>query len=226
MIRSTYPGGITIESGSLESTGGKVWDASLAFYEYLLGCPEFLSKECKSTLELGSGCGWLGMRLSSALPAMNITMSERGDLGALEWLNHNISLNPDCRVDSVELDWANVPEPVITRHWDFIIGCELVYSYEGARLFTSVLHTLLRQPGAVCFYAHSLNRFESVDELMFSEFARHNLNVEIVSGNGRSLDCVGSFEDLFRPIELVIFRISYSFKTDQNTQLLGSSNNG
>ena len=226
MIRSTYPGGITIESGLLESTGGKVWDASLAFNEFLLGCPEFTSEDGRSTLELGSGCGWLGMRLSSALSGMSIVMSERGDLGALEWLNHNISLNPDCHVDSLELDWAQVPDSVSTRKWDFIIGCELVYSYEGARLFVGVLHRLLQQASSVCFYAHSLNRFEAVDELMFAEFKRHDLNVEIVHGSRRSLECVGSFEDLFRPIELVIFRITYSFKTDQNTQLLGSSNNG
>jgi hypothetical protein len=176
-MRTQYPGDITIESGPLESTGGKVWDASLAFFGFLSASRELTSPQPMNILELGSGCGWLGMRMSKQFPSAKITMTEQVEFGALEWLHHNISLNPDLNIEAVELDWADRPESVTASHWDFVIGCELVYSYRGACLLANVISSLVSNPDTVCFYAHSLNRFESVDERMFSEFERNNLNV-------------------------------------------------
>lgn len=207
-MRTQYPGDITIESGPLESTGGKVWDASLNFFRFLSDCDELKNPERMKILELGSGCGWLGMRLSKQFVSASILMSEQSQFGALDWLNHNISLNPGLNLEAVELDWAHLPENVASSRWDFVIGCELVYSYGGACLLASVLGSLLGHRGSVCFYAHSLNRFESVDERMFAEFERNNLCVEVVYGNRDSIANIGSFGELFREIELVIFRIT------------------
>lgn len=146
--------------------------------------------------------------MSKQFPSAKITMSEQAQFDALEWLQHNISLNMDLQVKAVELDWADLPKSVAASHWDFVIGCELVYSYGGAFHLANVLGSLLSNPDTVCFYAHSLNRFESVDERMFAEFERKKLSFEVVYGNHDSIANIGSFTELFREIELVILRIT------------------
>lgn len=207
-MRSTFPGEIDIESGPLESTGGKVWEASMRFFSFLIEKSIFTDEMNAKVLELGSGCGWLGMRLAKAIPGTSVTMSEQSCFGALDWLQHNIDLNPGLSVCGVELDWARIPIEICDTKWDFVIGAELVYSYEGARLLASVLRQILQRSGAICYYAHSLNRFESVDEQMFSEFTSNGLQVDVVYGQQAFDHSVGSFSELFRDLELVIFKIT------------------
>lgn len=210
-MRSEYPGEIWIEAFPLESTGGKVWSASLAFYEFLINSLSFSDGSARSLLELGSGCGWLGMRVAKAFPSCSVVMSEQGNFGALEWLQHNISLNSVPNVSALELDWCALPPEVTEKKWDLVFGCELVYSYEGARLLPRFLSELLLSGVPVCYYAHSLNRFESVDELLLEEFRRNRLKVEVVYGRDVFADnYIGSFDTLFRELELVIFKISVS----------------
>ena len=209
---SLYPGGIFIEPFPLESTGGKVWDASFKFLEFLLRLEQFNGCSGQRVLELGSGCGWLGMRVGRKFPSWTVVTSERGSMGALRCLNHNLGLNTIANVSSIELDWSDLSSDVKSRGWDFIIGCELVYSYDGARLLPKVIADLLRGTSTVCYYAHSLNRFESVDEVLLSEFRRNQLNVKVVHGRGNVFDdeSIGSFNSLFNDLELVIFKITVS----------------
>jgi predicted nicotinamide N-methyase len=208
-MSNEYPGGIRIESCPLESTGGKVWQASLRFYSFLSSDPLFSRSSSSKILELGSGCGWLGLMIAKDLPESSVIMSEQSHFNALDWLNHNISLNPTIsNVSAIELDWAHVPDDVVNQRWDVILGCELVYSYEGAKLFVALLKTLLTGSNSVCYYAHSLNRFETVDEMLLSLFQQYELNVEVVFGQHAVEKAPGSFEDLFRELELVIFRIT------------------
>lgn len=210
-MRSEYPGEIWIEAFPLESTGGKVWSASLTFYEFLMSSLPFGDGSARSLLELGSGCGWLGMRVAKASPSCSVVVSEQGNFGALEWLLHNMSLNSISNVSALELDWRALPAEVTDRKWDLVFGCELVYSYEGARLLPRLLSQLLQSGVPLCYYAHSLNRFESVDELLLEEFRRNSLKVEVVYGRDVFADnTIGSFDTLFRELELVIFKISVS----------------
>ena len=209
-MRSLFPGDITIESGPLESTGGKVWDASVRFFDFLESSSVLSTSSRIRVLELGSGCGWLGMRIAKVHSDLSVTMSEQGSFGALEWLNHNISLNPELNVSAIELDWARLPDEVCATKWDIVIGAELVYSYEGARLLARVLKEILSRSGATCFYAHSLNRFESVDECMLAEFSSQGLRVDIVYGHEALDHSIGSFTELFRELKLVIFKISFN----------------
>lgn len=201
---------IKTESSPLESTGGKVWSASIEFANFLF--EEFKRRDmCGSRLlELGSGCGWLGMRMAKEFPGASVTMSEQSNFGALAWLEHNVALNPSIAVSVAELDWAVLSQEVLAQRWDMIIGAELVYSYEGAKLFASVVGRLLKSnKDCICFYAHSLNRFESVDACMLEQFRSHGLSFEIVYGEAHfDLESIGQFSELFKDLKLVIFKLS------------------
>ncbi len=196
-----------IESFPLESTGGKVWDAGIRLIGILQ--PYLCSLAAGSSiLELGSGCGWLGMKVAQWNPAIRVTMSEQGSMGALRWLDHNISLNPSISIDSIELDWANIPETVIKQSWDMIFGCELVYSYYGAELLADVFDNLLIHGRNCVFYAHSLNRYESVDEHMLEQFALKGLKWQLIHGQSDFDNRAESYTDLFQDLKLVVFRIT------------------
>jgi len=205
-MRLEYPGGIIMETSPLESTGGKVWNASIRFFEFIRDQSDIDMSNSK-TIELGSGCGWLGLRLCKEFPSLQLTMTEQKNFGALEWLNHNVGLNPDISVSTTELDWVTVPESVSEEEWDFIIGSELVYSYDGARLLPSVISKLLRKPNSVCYYAHSLYRFEATDEVLLAEFSRNGLKYTVVYGQEHFDESFGSLEDLFPELELVVFKL-------------------
>jgi hypothetical protein len=202
---SEYPGGIILESGPLESTGGKVWKAAIEFFEYVQCLPEINSGGCR-VIELGSGCGWLGLRLSKHFGNIHLTMTEQGNFGALAWLEHNVELNKSIRVNVCELDWANILPEISEKPWDLILGSELVYSYEGARLLPRVIHELLNTPNSVCYYCHSLFRFEAIDEVLISEFKANNLRFEVVHGL-EAFESLGSYSSLFPELETVIFKL-------------------
>ena len=200
-----YPGGIILESGPLESTGGKVWNASIEFFRFLQSLKGFRNDSVK-VIELGSGCGWLGLRLSKEFDSLKVTMTEQSNFGALDWLNHNVALNPQYGIDVTELDWSNVKSEIVENSWDLILGCELVYSYEGARLLPRVISKLLNTSGSVCYYCHSLYRFEAIDEVLIEEFTANNLDFEIVYGQEAFAD-FGTYSSLFPELQTVIFKL-------------------
>ena len=199
---------ITIENSPLESTGGKVWPASMRFEKFLQSIYSGNDSHRLSVLELGSGCGWLGMSLAQSFTSWDVSMSEQSSFGALDWLNHNIALNPLISVSSVELDWCQVSPDSKNRAWDLIIGCELVYSYIGARLLPSVIRELLTSKNSVCYYAHTMHRFPPIDQVFLAELARQSLYYEIVSGPKVLPDMQ---MELFPEMELVVFKIYLSY---------------
>ena len=56
---------------------------------------------------------------------------------------------------------------ILDDAWDVIIGSDLVYNEVGARMLPKVIARLLgssSKHAAVCYYAHTLNRFEFLDK--------------------------------------------------------------
>lgn len=192
---------IIIENGPLESTGGKVWPASKHFYEFI--CVEFPKPSVvpANVLELGSGCGWLGMSLALEFPLWSITMCEQTKFGAKAWLDHNVALNPSISVQTFDLDWNAANFSCV---WNIVFGCELVYSYEGARLLPRVIANCLTS-ASVCYYAHTLNRFPTVDEVFIKELDKL-LDFEVVFG-GSDFANRSQYDQLFPELALVVFRI-------------------
>lgn len=193
-----------MESAPLESTGGKVWEASLRSFDILSSilCDKSTDQDLH-VLELGSGCGWLGLRLAQTHTNAHLVMSEQKEFGALEWLQHNMSLNPSISVRAVELNWESIPGEIVSQKWDMIIGCELVYSYKGAELLVGVIDQLLNTPDSVCYYCHTLNRFESVDAHFLRELRKRDFQIEVVHGD---LIEPGEYTELFPEKRLIVFR--------------------
>jgi len=126
---------IKFDVAALTTTGGHVWNAAYRLFHYfeyswtdivshfplvddtpsekhiVIPNPIRRSRPLK-VLELGSGCGWLGMALARNLTQdiSRLCMTEQVMGGALEWLDHNIKLNRDggiplSNVDTCACDW-------------------------------------------------------------------------------------------------------------------------
>mmetsp|Transcript_10668 Transcript_10668/g.20179 ORF Transcript_10668/g.20179 Transcript_10668/m.20179 type:complete len:205 (-) Transcript_10668:826-1440(-) len=102
-------------TNSLSTTGGHVWDAARRLHQFL-GCQADeigLTKDGASILELGAGCGWLGLNLAINLPhAKRILLTEQVQGGAMEHLTLNIeqAKRSHCIPESVEAlacDWMH-----------------------------------------------------------------------------------------------------------------------
>ncbi|KAL4536800.1 hypothetical protein Ndes2437B_g06204 [Nannochloris sp. 'desiccata'] len=89
-----------VENTPLSTTGGHTWKAAYRLANYfsstaanigLNGGPQ-INKI--NILELGAGCGYLGITVARNLPNANIVcLTEQEDGGALSWLRHNVELN-------------------------------------------------------------------------------------------------------------------------------------
>lgn len=105
------------EHTALETTGGRVWPAAhrlatfLAAEAHTLG----LDREGISILELGAGCGWLGITLARNLPgAACICLTEQGQ--GVAWLQHNVQLNAglpgvEQHIVVAPCDWNDFVQP-------------------------------------------------------------------------------------------------------------------
>jgi len=135
-------------------------------------------------LELGSGCGWLGMSLAEHLgDRATVVMSEQENGGGLDWLKHNLSLNPHIKnCKAIALDWVHVPEEVRNTHWNFIIGSELVYSPITCELLPRVMRSLC-EPLTEIFYAHNCFRFEMIDIQLIENFRKLGFEVRPMLGS-------------------------------------------
>ncbi len=94
----------------LPTTGGLVWPAAkrMAAYLEIEGPAIGMQRQGVTVLELGAGCGWLGILLARNLPhATSICLTEQG--GGLSWLENNVRLNATKagaqRITVAPCDW-------------------------------------------------------------------------------------------------------------------------
>ena len=82
------------EVATMETTGGKVWDAARALLQFFRARPHLLEKGDLplSLVELGSGTGFLGMSLARDFE-VEMTLTEMIQGGALRWLERNVQRN-------------------------------------------------------------------------------------------------------------------------------------
>ena len=210
-----------------QTTGGKIWDAARKLLDYLVA--DGLG-DVRSVLELGAGCGWLGMSLARACPHLeSVVLTELVDGGALAWLEHNIEANRRngslARSVSTEaLDWAWVADraeasdPVarvlLERHFDLVIGSDLVYDHAGATALVRVLLGAARiglEHERRLLYAHTVNRFEDLDLEFFGAIQRSGLRAERVwAAPDRPPTPEEPFAELFPQQWVGIYEISVS----------------
>ena len=116
----------------LATTGGRVWEAAEALAGFLARCCRLADAEAEAeaeegpaasgcacaavgrrlrrrgvrVLELGAGCGWLGLCLARALPEAGLVVLTEQAGPALRHTQRNVAANRDGRVATAELDWG------------------------------------------------------------------------------------------------------------------------
>lgn len=97
----------------LRTTGGHVWNAARALFTFLAD-RGLLEREGSgagvSVLELGAGCGWLGLNVALNLPkSAEVVLTEQCTGGAMEHLSSNVerAAVDGARVSAVGCDWAH-----------------------------------------------------------------------------------------------------------------------
>jgi predicted nicotinamide N-methyase len=87
---------VEIENKPLSTTGGHTWAAAYRLASYLAAVAPDLGLDAPGArvLELGAGCGWLGITLARNCPAAGLVcLTEQEEGGACDWLRHNVELN-------------------------------------------------------------------------------------------------------------------------------------
>eukprot|EP00036_Acanthoecidae_sp_10tr_P018205 CAMPEP_0206305074 /NCGR_PEP_ID=MMETSP0106_2-20121207/10074_1 /ASSEMBLY_ACC=CAM_ASM_000206 /TAXON_ID=81532 /ORGANISM="Acanthoeca-like sp., Strain 10tr" /LENGTH=251 /DNA_ID=CAMNT_0053735907 /DNA_START=62 /DNA_END=813 /DNA_ORIENTATION=- len=213
----------------MDTTGDHVWDAArhlVAFCEAEAN-QMGLSREGCRVLELGAGCGYLGMTLARNLPKLGTClMTEMQSGGAFEHLQHNVRLNDGImggRAAVAPCDWetfgrapvdggtiaakavaTTTEEPtkgevfaaaaaaaadddgddrITAKHWDLIVGSDLVYNEVGAKMLPALLGRLV-QGHTIAYYCHTRYRYESLDIDFVTAVRQHGLRLEEVWRRG------------------------------------------
>ena len=140
------------QSGAREmQTGGWQWDGAIETEKYILFCIPGFGRGTK-VLELGSGLGYLAMRLGS----VGATVTATDQQAMLPTLQLNIAKNTSrlaaqaqpvtLDVSTSELEWSSTEHAAALvaasrGGWDLIIGSDCIYLSEA---FDPLLQTLQR----------------------------------------------------------------------------------
>jgi predicted nicotinamide N-methyase len=155
MMTSQCPAEILLRQEGRRETGGWLWEAARVLEDALL--EERRDWSGLRVLELGSGSGWLALRLASL--GAEVTATDRK--GMLALLSRNVAINQrrwldkeeeeGLQVEVEELDWDN-----LDTTWSLddggphlIIGSDLVYLHENHPPLLRAL-TYLSSRGARC----------------------------------------------------------------------------
>eukprot|EP01098_Paradermamoeba_levis_P012897 TRINITY_DN5746_c0_g1_i1.p1 TRINITY_DN5746_c0_g1~~TRINITY_DN5746_c0_g1_i1.p1 ORF type:complete len:209 (-),score=54.24 TRINITY_DN5746_c0_g1_i1:151-777(-) len=154
------------------STGTKVWKGSEVLFRYIQHNKKKFSFQGKRWLELGAGCGLLGISL--CISGATVVMTDMGVMIPLLEQNANLNLSSDLELNKnfsvKELNWENDDVSHLSPPFDYIVGSELIYKKE---LVKPLLGTIFR----LCD--------ERTQILLAVEIrceTTHNLFLEIASG--------------------------------------------
>ncbi|EKX44994.1 hypothetical protein GUITHDRAFT_109040 [Guillardia theta CCMP2712] len=122
-------------------TGGVVWDAAYCLVDLIsqLGMESFRGRR---VLELGAGCGFVGLAAAS-LGAI-VTLTDRSD--HLENLSKNADLNTSMEnvVDVAALDWDDREAARrFSEPFDWILASDVVYEQDSHSSLRDLLHSLV-----------------------------------------------------------------------------------
>jgi hypothetical protein len=131
--------------------GSHVWaESSLPFATWVIDRLRRLSSSSSSSplrvLEIGSGCGFVGIAVALNLGPdhVHVTLSDRENL---DLLRENCARNqvPSACVDVVHFDWSDTS---FSRKFDVVIGCEVVYNDNALEPLAEALDRI----GAPCVW--------------------------------------------------------------------------
>lgn len=141
------------EQTLFKADGGEglhLWEASVVLSRYSLNHNSIFQK--KNIIELGCGCGLLGISILKEIPVEKYTFSDYNQ-SVLNNLKDNLKLNGislnDKKTEIKQLDW-NDYEKMTPNEYDIIIGTELIY-LGGAILQLAKVISRILKPGGKCF---------------------------------------------------------------------------
>lgn len=196
-------------------------------------------------LELGSGVGWLAFAVAlNARDAGAVRATETAVGGALEWLKLNVERNIErasrdgdafdgvvadklSRLSCAECDWdafggddessgARDADAADADAFDVVLGSDLVYDESGTHMLPRVIHGVLTKPDAVCYYAHTKHRYDSLDLDFFEQLDARGLRAEEMRQPGVLETPPPSpppFESLFPDQRIAVYKITRKIKS-------------
>jgi predicted nicotinamide N-methyase len=127
--------------------GLHLWESSVVFARYILSNPSIF--ENKKIIELGTGCGLLGLVALLHTKLDNIIFSDYQQ-SVLDNLSNNIKINTNSNMDGkysiLNLDWRDYDKFKL-ESFDFVIGSELIYSGGHIEELAKLIRNLLKIDG-------------------------------------------------------------------------------
>jgi predicted nicotinamide N-methyase len=202
-----YPEVVERSSDGVQLTGSTLWDAGLALAAHMeqmrpamggsggeVGSEEE-ERRPLSVLELGAGCGAVGLALALGGDEALLTDNQPE---VLTLLRDNVERNGLGRRASVEaLDWDRPPSLALARRgWDLIVAADIVY---GLSDFTPLLRFLeaLAHPRTTLVFAFGNRQRRSREDQRFMAQLRERGHFDVLS----STEVPG-----FSGVEVVTFR--------------------
>jgi hypothetical protein len=177
-IRELAPGGsgkAPLGPGGVvdDSTGVAIWGASIALWRWLSSDSLRGRIAGKRVLELGAGCGLVGIGTAVALSPSAVLLTD-GNAETVDNLQHNLELNshlvsPECAASVNCLDWvefgASDGQPRVGPV-DIVVGCDLVYDEAMVNPLLETLSKLLLPGEGVFFYACTMSERQGLDAFL------------------------------------------------------------
>ena len=141
------------EQTLFKADGGEglhLWEASVVLSRYTLKHNQIF--ENKKIIELGCGCGLLGISILKEIPVEKYTFSDY-NTSVLNNLKDNLKLNgisfDNKKIEIKQDDWKNY-EKMAPNEYDIIIGTELIYKGGAVLELAKVIAKILK-PDGKCF---------------------------------------------------------------------------
>ena len=141
------------EQTLFKADGGEglhLWEASIVLSRYVLKHKSML--ENKKIIELGCGCGLLGISILKEIPVEQYTFSDYNS-SVLNNLKENLKINgiplKENKIGIKQDDWKNY-ENMAPSQYDVVIGTELIYKGGAILELSKVINKILK-PGGKCY---------------------------------------------------------------------------
>eukprot|EP00271_Cylindrocystis_brebissonii_P000848 TRINITY_DN11030_c0_g3_i1.p1 TRINITY_DN11030_c0_g3~~TRINITY_DN11030_c0_g3_i1.p1 ORF type:complete len:299 (+),score=21.91 TRINITY_DN11030_c0_g3_i1:467-1363(+) len=144
-----------------------VWDSSIVLAKYLERWPHFV--EGKRSLELGAGCGLVGIVAACLGTRSSVLTDQAGNLPLLE---KNVRQNQPhysggaANVSVKELSWGSSSAEAFSPPLDVLLATDVVYHHEAVAPLVETLRALVG-PNTTVFLAHGRNR--TAEEAFFEK---------------------------------------------------------
>ena len=147
---------------NMDGIGTSVWDGSIVLARYLehLVSQGKLDLDGKSLVELGAGCGLVGLS-TAAIGCSRVVLTESGPLNCLKNLEATVKKNSavaEGKVSVEEHTWGKGVE-ALGGPFDVVIGAEIMYVEEATADLIGSIRALAHDESLILL-SYGRNRYE------------------------------------------------------------------